>query len=463
MGLVRVVEGWLSEFRCIFSRRSTFHWFVLLAWAFLLRLDGAGVTSVIRCLGLAPLEYYNALHFFHSTAFTVEQLCRRWAEVLSRRAPLLTLQGKPVYVVDAVVAAKAGKRMPAVKALHQDSENNNKPEFVMGHFWGALTVLARAGQRLFALPVRFALQDGLKRSPSDSQTTITRMYGLVTQTALVRGTVVADCYYTCRVILHALRAAGFHYIGRVRHNTVAYVPVEQPSTPRRGRPKKYGNKVILQQLFADRRLFHSAAVDLYGKVQQVLLHEVELYWQGLLVKFVLTINSEGKRAIFLSTDRSLSPETITGAYGWRFKIEVGFRALIEVVFGFCYRFWMKAMPKLKRGDGTQHLHRATPEYRAQVKRKVEAYERFVNLAGITLGILQLVALTCTETIWAQLPLWFRTLRKEAGPSEDIVRATLQAEMASISNTSAPTTLLGKILATLDRSTMPSGHPMQLVA
>lgn len=436
---------------------------MLLAWAFLLRLEGLGITSVVRCLGLAPCEYYNLLHFFHSTAFSAEALCQRWVEVLGRRAPLLTLGGKPVYVVDAVVAAKAGKRMPAVKSLHQASENNNKPEFVMGHFWGALTVLARAGPRIFAVPVRFALQDGLKRSPSDSRTTITRMHGLVTQTARAPGTVVADCYYSCRVILKALLAAGFHYIGRVRSNAVAYEPAPPPLKRQRGRPRKYGKKVVLKQLFADKTLFHRATVDLYGKVQTVLLHEVELYWQGILVKFVLSLSLAGRKAIFLSTDRSLSAETITAAYGWRFKIEVGFRALIECVFGFCYRFWMKAMPERKKGDGNQYLHRATPVYRAQVARKVEAYERFVNLAGIALGILQLVSLTCTRTIWAQLPLWFRTLRKDAGPSENVVRATLQAEVAAISTTSAPTSLLGKILAALSRGSPPSQHPLQLVA
>jgi len=463
VALVRVVDEWLAEFRSIFSRRSTFGWFVLIAWAFILRLDGGGVASIIRCLGLAPGEYYNLLHFFHSTGFTVEALCRRWVEALGRRAPLLQLAGRPVYVADAVVAPKAGKKMPGVKSLHQASKNNNKPEFVMGHFWGALTVLAQAaqvGSRIFALPVRFALQDGLKRSPSDSQSTITRMHTLVTQTAQTTGTVIADCYYTCRVILKALLAAGFHYIGRVRNSAVGYEVVPPVAKRQRGRPRKYGNKVVLDELFSHKALFHRATVDIYGKVQSVLLYERELFWQTLFVKFVLVIDSEGTQAIFLSTNRDLNAVQIVTAYGWRFKIEVGFRALIDVVFGFCYRFWMKAMPKRKTGDGNQYLHRAGEEYRAQVARKVDAYERFVNLAGITLGILQLISLSYADRIWARLPVWFRTLRKETGPSENVVRVTLQAEIVRIIRRSAPSTLLGKILSTHKRANLPS-HPFRL--
>ncbi|WP_395804699.1 hypothetical protein [Archangium minus] len=59
-------------------------------------------------------------------------------QLLECRAPLLQLEGKPVYVVDGLVSAKAGKKTPGVKALHHASEDTNKSEFVMGHLWGTL-------------------------------------------------------------------------------------------------------------------------------------------------------------------------------------------------------------------------------------------------------------------------------------------------------------------------------------
>lgn len=460
MDMVNTVEGWLSEFRTVFRRRATFGWFVLCIWAFLLHFDGAGLTSVVRYFGLDPHGYYKLLHYFHSSAFSVQALCARWVELLGRRAPLLRLEGRPVYVVDGLVAAKAGKKMPGVKTLHQASEDNNKPEFVMGHFWGALSVLAQAGPRLFAVPLRLAIQDGFKFSPSQKDTLLTRMHQLVTSTATEVGTVLGDCQYACRPILDALRRAGFHFIGRVRLNTVAFEVAPVPVKRKRGRPKKYGKKVRLQQLFACGELFRRVQVDLYGKRQEALLHEVVLYWQKSLVKFVLTVDEKGRKAIFLCTNLALGGEAIAEAYGWRFKIEVSFRALVERMFAFSYRFWLKTMKKRKRGDGDQFLHRARDCHRAKVVQKVEAYERFVNMAAISLGLLQILSLQYAEQVWARLPLWFRTLRKEAGPSEHVVKAVLLAEMDRILGSSGQGTLLEKILATQAKLELPP-HPLKI--
>jgi hypothetical protein len=462
MELVREVDMWLSELRAVFRRQAAFGWFVLSIWAFLLHFDGSGLSSLIRYFGLASSEYYNLLHFFHSSAFSVQELCVQWAKLLWRKAPVLLLEGQPVYVVDGLVASKAGKKMPGVKMLHQASENNNKPEFVMGHFWGALSMLAQAGSRLFAVPVRFCIQDGLKSSPSQKSSHITRMHQMVTATAQQIGTILADCQYACRPFIEGLLSAGFHLIARVRLNTVAFEPAPKAQGRKRGRPKKYGKKVVLQELFSRKKLFRSVEVELYGRKQQALLYEVVLYWQTRLVKFVLSVDDRGRKAIFLSTRTGLSAEAIVVAYGWRFKIEVGFKALVERMFAFCYRFWMKAMDKRKRGEGDQYLHRAGEPYREQVARKVEAYERFVNIAAIGLGLLQMLSLRYAQKVWDSLPLWFRTLRKEAGPSENLVRATLQAEVHRISASNDPGSLLGKILATRSKAPLPS-HPLKWAA
>ena len=65
--------------------------FVIVAWAFMLRLEAFGVTSIVRCFGLAPIEYYNLLHFFHSASFFVCALCCKWNEArffLRRSRPM---------------------------------------------------------------------------------------------------------------------------------------------------------------------------------------------------------------------------------------------------------------------------------------------------------------------------------------------------------------------------------------
>jgi hypothetical protein len=50
--------------------------------------------------------------------------------------------------------------MPGVKRLHQESEDVNKPEWIRGHYFSALSVLFSVGQACFAVPLVLQLHDG---------------------------------------------------------------------------------------------------------------------------------------------------------------------------------------------------------------------------------------------------------------------------------------------------------------
>jgi hypothetical protein len=460
-GLVGEVEVMLKPFRSVFSRRAAFEWFVVVVWAFMLRLEAQGVTSIVRCMGLAPLEYHNLLHFFHSTAFQVERLCCKWAEVVKQHTQSVTVAGLPLYAVDGLKAGKAGRKMPGVKLLHQESSDNTKPEYIMGHFWGAVSAIVRAGRHYFAIPLRFQIQDGLKRSPSDAQTLVDKMQGLVTTSIAGAGIVVADAYYATQGFLKALLAADLHCISRVRGNTVAYQPPPPRCPGQRGRPRKQGAKVKLAELFDRPWLFREASVELYSELKAIRYYCVNLLWHGLLLRFVLSIYPDGTRRILVSTDIHLSPEAILYAYGLRFKLEVAFKALVQVLCGFCYHFWMKALAKRKWGAGNLHLHRAEDVYRQQVYRKIEAYERFVNISAIGLGILQILAINHAQRVWAHFPLWLRTLPKHHCPSENVVRLTLQYELQRISLETRRGLMLAKILSRKTRVPSKRSHPMRL--
>ena len=49
--------------------------------------------------------------------------------------------------------------------------------------------------------------------------------------------------------------------------------------------------------------------------------------------------------------------------------------------------------------------------RLKISAKVEAFERFINLNAIGLGLLQVLSLEMPQTIWQHFPLWFRSLPK----------------------------------------------------
>jgi hypothetical protein len=459
--LLREVESIVKQFRPAFGREATFAWFVVVFYSLMLRMEMAGVTSLVRCMGLHPDEYLNLLHFFHSSAFSASSLCETWLQIVQHIATPISLNGTPLYLVDGVKVGKAGRRMPGVKLLHQESDDNTKPEYIMGHYWGVLSYLITGGTMAFALPLRCQIQDGLKRSPTEVATLIDKMGSLVTGTLIHPSIIVADAYYTTRGFLSTLRNKGHHYIGKAKSNSVGYeLPPSPPAKRRRGRPRKYGKKVELKPIFDKRLWFTEVTMALYGGTERVRYYCSDLLWQDLYVRFVLTIMEDGARSILLCTDSTLHPEDIILAYSYRQKIEVSFKTLIHILGGFAYHFWMKNMEKLSRNNGNQYLHRASDQYRAQVYRKIEAYERFVNISAMALGTLQLLSVRFPSLIWNRFPVWLRTLPAHGIPSEHVVRLTLQHDLHRISLDSNDSTLLHQILATKQKGTE-RAHPIQL--
>ncbi|NER06635.1 MAG: hypothetical protein F6K17_30660 [Okeania sp. SIO3C4] len=93
------------------------------------------------------------------------------------------------------------------------------------------------------------------------------------------------------------------------------------------------------------------------------------------------------------------------------------------------------------------LSRYSHKQQQQVKRKVEAMERFVLINAIALAVLQLLSLEMPMTIWKDFPRWFRTLPSNGYPSEQIVLLTLASQRKHILAKSRPGLLLTKFLST----------------
>ena len=57
-----------------------------------------------------------------------------------------------VLVGDGVKQSKEGRRMPGVKKLFQESENSAKPDYIHGHMFGGLGILAGAAHSWACIP-----------------------------------------------------------------------------------------------------------------------------------------------------------------------------------------------------------------------------------------------------------------------------------------------------------------------
>ena len=138
--------------RPAFSRLRSFLWFAIIVAGLTVRTELAGVTSIIRALDLQPRLYNKLRDHFHSSALKLDRLSALWAQAVLRLFPApLRVNGRLVLVGDGIKIGKRGKKMPAVKLLHQQSDVNTKPEYIMGHSLQAVSLLVKAAQSVFML------------------------------------------------------------------------------------------------------------------------------------------------------------------------------------------------------------------------------------------------------------------------------------------------------------------------
>jgi len=413
------------------ARHTTFLWLTVVLAALCLRPDLGGVTSLVRALGLNPASYYCLLHLFHSDALRLDQLTLCWRAALERLLArrLVRVKGRPVLLVDVLKRGKEGRKMPAVKSLHQESGSNSKADFIMGHSLQAVAVLAQAAGVCLALPVAARIHEGICWSNRDRRTLLDKMGALILGLQWSEPViVVADAYYAAEKFARLLLANGHHLVTRVRINAVAYLPAPPPRRKRRGRRKVYGHKIKLRRWFGGPKAFVQAPSPVYGEKGVTLrYYSHDLFWRqlGRVGRFVWVDHPQRGRMVLLCTDLTLEPMEILRLYGWRFKIEVSFKQAIHTVGAYAYHFWMQDMTPIRRGSGKQHVHRKSESYRQHLRRKLAAYERHIQLGLIAQGRMQYLALNFRRLTWFNFHTYIRTAAPQKPPSEWVVAQALR--------------------------------------
>jgi hypothetical protein len=233
------------------------------------RSDRAGVTSYIRVLGFGGEAYHRFLHLFHSKGIDLDRLTACWVQLCLVLFQPMHANSRLVCLADGIKAPKEGRKMPAVKMLHQESASNSKPEYIMGHSFQAISLLVQATSgHVAAVPLTSRIHEGLIFSNRDSRTLLDKLAVLLFAIASVldrKVLLVADAYYASGKLIDQLLANGHQLVTRAKSNAVAYLPAPTPAQRRRGRPRLYGEKVRLKELAQQEAAFTSAPSPVYGE------------------------------------------------------------------------------------------------------------------------------------------------------------------------------------------------------
>lgn len=426
----------ISLLRPAFSHNATFVWFIVCVAGLSVRSDNLGVSSIVRALSLdGNRDYFSLLRNIHSDAIDLTLLRTTWTWVVLKifGDRIERVNGRLVLIADGKKIAKSGKKMPGVKSLFQESESNTKPSYIMGHSTQAISILARAANTLFAVPLDIQIHEGVIFSNRDKRTLLDKLVSQVSGLGLAEKCyLVADAYYAKGKVIKGMLAQGHDLVTRVRSDCVAYHPAKKPKgKARRGRPKLYGKKVKLHNLFRSALKIDTLISPVYDERNiKLRVRTIDLLWKpaGRLVRFVLVEHPVRGRLVLMCTDLTLEPVEIIRLYGLRFKIELGFKQAAHIVGSYGYHFWMADMKPTRRGGGNQYLHRESEAYRTAVRRKLRAFHVFLFMGVVTQGLMHYLSACHAEPVWQCFRSWLRTIRQGVAPTEMVVKTALRNEL-----------------------------------
>lgn len=438
--MFQLIEKILLQFINCFKRTSTWKWFVVLIIGFMIRNKHNGITSIISELKLKPRIYHKMLHFFRSNAYTVEDLYKKWIEIVTNETNVMRITGRVLIIGDHIKISKEGRKMPDIQLLHQDSENSGKGEYIDGHMFAQVSTVISSGNTSRSVPLITELQKSPPKIPGtkkpDGDTLVIQMVKLAQKAArnIDEPTILAlDAYFSkCTAFITAsqqLMEDGKPYLSivtRAQDSYKGFLPPEPPEKSGPGRPKTYGKEYKLKELFKDMSNFTEAKMVLYGKKTDAKYFCLDLIWKPVQkkIRFVL-LSSERGRCILMSDDLTLTPEEIITIYTLRFKIETGFDEQKNDIGCFDYHFWTMALAKRKKFKANWEPNNEPDQ--EKIKSAKKAISSFICLGSIATGILTIIAFKHDCDIWKLYQGWVRTLRVRI-PSVAIVRETLSYEI-----------------------------------
>jgi len=236
-------------------------------------------------------------------------------------------------VIDDTLAPRCSGSAPGCAIRYDHSRKTNRPEYLLSQCWVTLGVsVLGLGQAKLVLPVLSRLVPATgNRNKLNIALALVRALGPVVS-APIR--VLFDSWFMRARLVLPLLQRQFHVIGQARYDTALFLPPLAQPGPRRGRPRKYGQRLTPAMIMALPGT--TLSLFLHGKAQTVRLRSVVALARFLKAAPVHAVwceffdpdkNTWSKPRLLLATETELSAETIVRLYARRWGIEPLFHNL----------------------------------------------------------------------------------------------------------------------------------------
>ena len=301
------------------------------------------ITSWFRAAGIA--ERYKAFYYFVGSIGQKTQII---AKVLFEIMIKLVYknQNRVLMAIDDSPTKRYGPKVAGAGIHRNPTIGPDGAKFVYGHIWVTLSAMAR--HKLWGtigLPLLAKMYIRVKDIESVPKAYKIRFQNKLVQAAeLVKWAqncckhlgkqlwIVTDGGFTKARFLKSVITMGVTVITRLRKDAALHAIVKPVKKRKRGRPRKYGKRIYLQDEVAKRQGWFSINVTLYGREETKKVKMFKATYKPAGGEVMVLIVQEDKNSwrAFMCTNLSATAEQILEAVADRFAIEQNFHDLKEI-------------------------------------------------------------------------------------------------------------------------------------
>ena len=314
------LDDMLSEFRPLFKHNNFTHFETFVKG--LINTPYRGTMTQIYLSTEQSGRYWSLPKFLSRGVWCIDKVAS------ALRHQVQTVYPTGVHVYDESHATTDGKQQLGThffRNTRYQKRNKNQSKFHHGHEFGAIGWLAETpeGVRLFPLAARMI---DPKSEDTNSFAVLKHLCGLMPP-----GLIIFDRGFNRRKVFTQILSEGHHLLCRARSNAAFFHLPKRPKHPKKGRPRRYGNRVSLPHLKYTDIVVDNQTLSVSDKVVRTKMCSVDV--RIVVIRKRPKPSQPYRYFCVFTSDLQLPVETVLRHYRNRWQIETAFRDLKEN-FGF---------------------------------------------------------------------------------------------------------------------------------